>query len=113
MAFGKVYNANDLFQEWHKKLARIERAVKNKFEWMPRPVIFQSQAARNNFIEDDHIPFMREGVPILHLIDKEFLSTTSGWHTLRDNGDIIDMRTVMLFIKVIRVFLGEYLGLTI
>ena len=41
-------------------------------------------AARYLGIEDDHIPFLKKDVPILHLIPVPF---PQEWHTLADNGD--------------------------
>uniref|UniRef100_A0A2M4BT42 Glutaminyl-peptide cyclotransferase n=1 Tax=Anopheles marajoara TaxID=58244 RepID=A0A2M4BT42_9DIPT len=59
-------------------------------------------------IEDDHIPFLRRGVPILHIIPTPFPDV---WHKLEDNADIIDLPTVRNLIRVFRVFVAEYLHL--
>ncbi|XP_053677508.1 glutaminyl-peptide cyclotransferase-like [Anopheles nili] len=57
-------------------------------------------------IEDDHIPFLRRGVPILHVIPSPFPDV---WHKLEDNGDIVDVPTVRNLIKIFSVFVAEYL----
>ena len=48
------------------------------------------------------------GVPIVHLITHPF---PHAWHTLEDNGDIIDRDMVENFRKILTVFLHEYFGL--
>lgn len=42
-------------------------------------------------IDDDHAPFWRQGVSILHLIPSPFPST---WHTITDNFDSLDQNTI-------------------
>ncbi|XP_037124461.1 glutaminyl-peptide cyclotransferase-like a [Syngnathus acus] len=59
-------------------------------------------------IEDDHIPFLRRGVPVLHLIATPFPDV---WHTMDDTEENIHRPTVENLTKVIAVFLAEYLGL--
>ncbi|KAJ8941468.1 hypothetical protein NQ318_015947 [Aromia moschata] len=58
-------------------------------------------------IEDDHIPFLRKNVPVLHLISNPF---PDEWHTPGDNRDIVDMNTVENINKILRVFVAEYLN---
>ncbi|XP_058815820.1 glutaminyl-peptide cyclotransferase [Topomyia yanbarensis] len=60
------------------------------------------------YIEDDHIPFLRRNVPILHLIPTPFPDV---WHKLSDDGTAVDISTVQNLIKVFRVFIAEYLHL--
>uniref|UniRef100_A0A182INA0 glutaminyl-peptide cyclotransferase n=1 Tax=Anopheles atroparvus TaxID=41427 RepID=A0A182INA0_ANOAO len=57
-------------------------------------------------IEDDHIPFLVRGVPVLHIIPSPFPDV---WHKLEDNGDIVDLPTVNNLIKIFRVFIAEYI----
>ena len=59
-------------------------------------------------IEDDHIPFLRRGVPILHLIAHPFPRV---WHTTADNKTALDPVTIDNFNRVLRTFLVEYLHL--
>ncbi|XP_035910732.1 glutaminyl-peptide cyclotransferase [Anopheles stephensi] len=58
-------------------------------------------------IEDDHIPFLRRGVPILHIIPSPFPDV---WHKLEDDGDIVDVPTVRNMIRIFSVFVCEYLN---
>jgi glutaminyl-peptide cyclotransferase len=59
-------------------------------------------------IADDHVPFYKLGVPVLHCIPVPFPSV---WHTKHDNGDAIDKDTLMDLLKIFSVFAVEYLGL--
>jgi hypothetical protein len=57
-------------------------------------------------IEDDHIPFLERGVPVLHLIAVPF---PSGWHTLGDSAERLNAGTIANLLSVFRIFLAEYL----
>ncbi|XP_052899392.1 glutaminyl-peptide cyclotransferase-like [Anopheles moucheti] len=61
-------------------------------------------------IEDDHIPFLRRGVPVLHVIPHPFPDV---WHRLEDNGDIVDVPTVRNLIRIFSVFVIEYLHVSL
>lgn len=54
--------------------------------------------------------FAWKGVPILHLIPSPF---PKGWHTPDDNRDLIDPDTVEDLNKILRVFVAEYLHLSV
>jgi glutaminyl-peptide cyclotransferase len=57
-------------------------------------------------IEDDHLPFMRRNVPILHLIPVPFPEV---WHKIQDDRKAIDLATVENLLKILRIFVIEYL----
>ena len=59
-------------------------------------------------IDDDHKPFERKGVPILHIISSPFPSV---WHKMSDNARAIDRSTVEKLNMVLRIFVSEYLSL--
>lgn len=59
-------------------------------------------------IEDDHLPFLANGVPICHLIPSPFPAV---WHTMRDDASSIDYPTVHAWTMIMRIFVAEYLGL--
>jgi len=66
-------------------------------------------AGPNNFpVEDDHIPFLRRGVDILHLIATPFPKV---WHTLQDDASAVDLPTIEKLNKIFRIFVAEYLEL--
>ncbi|RCN39635.1 peptidase, M28 family [Ancylostoma caninum] len=59
-------------------------------------------------VEDDHIPFMTRGIPILHLISVPFPRV---WHTDADNEKALHYPTIYHVTSVIRVFVAKYLGI--
>lgn len=59
-------------------------------------------------VQDDHIPFLQRGVPVLHFITTPF---PSFWHTLDDTEENMHPPTVENLTKILAVFLAEYLGL--
>ncbi|XP_051537023.1 glutaminyl-peptide cyclotransferase-like [Myxocyprinus asiaticus] len=59
-------------------------------------------------VEDDHLPFLERGVPVLHMIATPFPSFL---HTMEDTGDQIHSHTVENLTKVLVVFLAEYFRL--
>nr|CAD7577175.1 unnamed protein product [Timema californicum] len=61
-------------------------------------------------IEDDHVPFMKRDVPVLHLIPYPFPSV---WHKQSDNLNAIDFTTCENLNKIFRVFVAEYLHLRV
>lgn len=61
-------------------------------------------------VEDDHIPFLRRGVPILHIIPSPFPEV---WHTFTDDRSAVDLVTVENLSRIFRVFLLEYLHITV
>ncbi|KAJ4936167.1 hypothetical protein JOQ06_017691 [Pogonophryne albipinna] len=58
-------------------------------------------------VQDDHIPFLHKGVPVLHVIATPF---PRFWHTLDDNEENMHRPTVVNLTKIMAVFLAEYLG---
>ncbi|RPD80409.1 hypothetical protein L226DRAFT_200042 [Lentinus tigrinus ALCF2SS1-7] len=59
-------------------------------------------------IEDDHIPFLRLGVDVLHVIASPFPRV---WHTLKDDASALDIPTMRRWNLILRVFMSEYLNL--
>ncbi|KAK4473842.1 hypothetical protein MN116_002625 [Schistosoma mekongi] len=57
-------------------------------------------------IDDDHIPFVEKGVPVLHLIPVPFPSV---WHKTDDNATIIDWDTSLDLLLLIELFVRTYL----
>nr|GAT49385.1 glutaminyl-peptide cyclotransferase [Mycena chlorophos] len=75
-----------------------------------RSFFFKRTNANANFggIGDDHVPFQRLGVDILHLITSPFPAV---WHTVRDDASALDMPTMRRWNILLRVFMAEYLNL--
>ncbi|KAH0622554.1 hypothetical protein JD844_024951 [Phrynosoma platyrhinos] len=63
---------------------------------------------RRHPVEDDHAPFLRRGVPVLHLIPSPFPRV---WHTMEDTEENLDKPTVDNLNKILQVFVLEYLHL--
>ncbi|XP_062861201.1 glutaminyl-peptide cyclotransferase-like a [Trichomycterus rosablanca] len=59
-------------------------------------------------VQDDHIPFLHRGVPVLHMIPTPF---PPFWHTLEDTEENIHRPTVENLTKILSIFLAEYLHL--
>lgn len=57
-------------------------------------------------IEDDHIPFVDRGVPVLHVIPTPFPPV---WHKDSDNRANIDFATVFNLFNIFKVFVAQYL----
>ncbi|XP_075464934.1 glutaminyl-peptide cyclotransferase-like protein isoform X2 [Ascaphus truei] len=57
-------------------------------------------------VEDDHIPFVRRGVPVLHVISTPFPAV---WHTTDDNEDNLHPPTIINLCRILVTFLSETL----
>ncbi|KAE8584874.1 hypothetical protein XENTR_v10021143 [Xenopus tropicalis] len=55
-------------------------------------------------VEDDHIPFLRKGVPILHVISTPFPAV---WHTHDDTEENLHRPTVINLCHILVTFLSE------
>ncbi|XP_011686772.1 PREDICTED: glutaminyl-peptide cyclotransferase-like isoform X2 [Wasmannia auropunctata] len=110
------YNYFKNTEKWHSLLLSTENklAQMRKFESYsynkPEQRYFQSYSF-NPHIEDDHIPFLKRGVPILHIIP---ISFPPFWHKsgpFSDNRHNIDLKTTENINKILRVFVASYLHL--
>jgi glutaminyl-peptide cyclotransferase len=52
-------------------------------------------------VEDDHLPFLRMGVPLIHVID---WTNFAEWHTKDDTLDIVSPEKIAAFLEVIMRF---------
>jgi len=90
--------------DWYDRLVSIEKSLRNQ-NYVSGRTIFNNRAI-NGGIEDDHIPFKRRGVPILHLIVAPFPKV---WHKTSDNRENLDFQKISHLNKILRVFVAEYL----
>jgi glutaminyl-peptide cyclotransferase len=67
-------------------------------------------AEYQGYIEDDHIPFLRSGVPILHLIPARF---PSKWHTKEDDFHHVDIEAVHKWAHILAVYVMESLEISL
>ena len=63
---------------------------------------------RSYVMQDDHIPFIARGVPVLHMIPARFPSV---WHTINDDGAHLDIPTVEDWALLTTAFAAEYMDL--
>jgi len=96
-------------QQHFNRMSRIEADLRRSNSLSGDHRIFQQQANYRAGIEDDHIPFLERGVPILHLIVTPFPSV---WHKAGDNANAIDWDDTEDLDKILRVFVAEYLQIT-
>ena len=72
-------------------------------------LVCQATRVQNMNIEDDHLPFLRRGVKIVHLIPYPFPTV---WHTRNDNLDAIDVDELDNFNRILNVFIADFFKLT-
>lgn len=104
MKFSKLERSTG---DWYDRLVAIERNLRRTDVITGGNTLFQDEFLPAG-IEDDHIPFKRRGVPILHLIAYPF---PRAWHKMGDNQDSLDFSQIADFNAILRVFLAEYLHL--
>ncbi|KAF6079183.1 glutaminyl-peptide cyclotransferase like [Phyllostomus discolor] len=95
---------------WFHRLKSIEKRLHrlNLLQSHPQEVMYFQPGEPPGSVEDDHIPFLRRGVPVLHLISTPFPSV---WHTPDDSEANLHPPTVHNLSRILAVFLAEYLGL--
>ncbi|XP_015598117.1 glutaminyl-peptide cyclotransferase isoform X2 [Cephus cinctus] len=109
------YNYFENTQRWYNVLVDAEntlarlRKLEDYSYGKPQQRYFQPYSIQAH-IEDDHIPFMRRNVPILHLIPYPF---PPFWHESGDNRSNIDLVTTENINRIIRVFVASYLRIDI
>ena len=57
--------------------------------------------------EDDHIPFLRAGVPSVDIIDLDHYSQSGKWHTAQDNLDAVSARSLQIVGDVVLAALPQ------
>ncbi|KFA60191.1 hypothetical protein S40285_07567 [Stachybotrys chlorohalonatus IBT 40285] len=76
-------------------------------QFMPETGL-QSKHFGRGYIEDDHVPFMKRGVEILHLIPSPFPQV---WHKMDDDGEHLDLPTVRDWARIVTAFTVEWLDI--
>lgn len=102
----KFYSFYPETEHWHQGLAHIERKLKSLGHVASNLPLHFLEKSTFGYIEDDHLPFLQRGVPILHLIPVQFPSV---WHTEQDDGSNLDFPTIETLSKVIIVATYAYL----
>jgi len=57
-------------------------------------------------IDDDHVPFHRRGIEVVHVIPNPF---PNEWHKRSDDKNALHMPTILNLIKIVQVFIFSYL----
>ncbi|XP_058798901.1 glutaminyl-peptide cyclotransferase-like [Phymastichus coffea] len=101
--------------KWYSLLSQAENTLASmrKFENYPygnRKRKYFQDVTITAGIEDDHLPFLRKNVKILHVIPYPFPDI---WHTARDNRNNINMSTIENVNKILRVFVASYLNMRV
>ncbi|XP_026769661.3 glutaminyl-peptide cyclotransferase-like a [Pangasianodon hypophthalmus] len=105
-----IVNHFDNTARWFDRLIAAERRLH-------RQGLLSSHRSEQNYfrkdvylgpVQDDHVPFLLRGVPVLHLISTPF---PPFWHTLQDTEENMHRPTVENLTKILAIFLAEYLHL--
>lgn len=97
------------FKNTHSAFRRMAAIKDENLSLMPyKGELFNTQEDRfldlnQPSIEDDHIPFLQAGVPILHLITFPF---PSYWHTLEDDFSNLDEKKIQSWAIILCEFLS-------
>ncbi|KAK4041540.1 hypothetical protein C8A01DRAFT_34378 [Parachaetomium inaequale] len=98
----------------YQNLAKVEERLRKLglLETKPRkPFLAESEKKEvryRGFVQDDHVPFMRRGVDILHIIPTPFPPV---WHTMDDDGAHLDVPTIRDWAKMVTAFVAEWMDL--
>ncbi|XP_021238570.1 glutaminyl-peptide cyclotransferase-like protein, partial [Numida meleagris] len=95
---------------WFLRLVAIEKRLRRLglLHASPHDQPFFRLSPAPGPVEDDHIPFLQRGVPVLHLIPLPFPWV---WHTVEDNEDNLHPPTVEDLCKILTAFVAEFLQL--
>uniref|UniRef100_A0A8D0EW63 Glutaminyl-peptide cyclotransferase n=1 Tax=Strix occidentalis caurina TaxID=311401 RepID=A0A8D0EW63_STROC len=95
---------------WFLRLVAIEQQLRQLglLHARPQDQPFFRLSPAPGPVEDDHVPFLQRGVPVLHLIPLPFPHV---WHTLEDTEDNLHPPTVEDLGKILMAFVAEFLQL--
>lgn len=93
-------------QRWHSFMSKIENKLKS-MSLIPTdlPRLFWERSSFHQ-IEDDHKPFLKKQVPILHVFPVKFPKV---WHTAKDDYSALDFPSIDAMNKIFQVFTYAYL----
>ncbi|XP_077862062.1 glutaminyl-peptide cyclotransferase-like [Saccoglossus kowalevskii] len=105
-----IYNFFSDTSDIYNQLMDIEKRLSAEELTARVSPYFVGSAHSPIFVEDDHVPFLEKGVPIVHIIPVPFPSV---WHTLADDEDALDYDTISKLNIIFQVFVSEYLLLNV
>lgn len=88
-----------------KVFASHKSAPKN---WLVDAEKSSAQIYQYGGIQDDHIPFLKRGVEVLHIIPNPFPNV---WHTKDDDGEHLHMETTKDWAGLVTAFVAEWMEL--
>ncbi|KAJ1474392.1 peptidase family M28-domain-containing protein [Baffinella frigidus] len=99
-------NTRGLFERLEQVEQRLRDAklLDNTPEGNPGAYFSSQHKGSRGGTSDDHVPFLRKGVPIVHLIPKPF---PSFWHTARDAANVLHFPSVADLSLILRVAVAE------
>ena len=100
----------------YSRIVKIEQKLNDLKLIEPIPTKSRTRYFRNSKslyswfggIKDDHIPFVKSGVPVVHIIPTPFPKV---WHKDSDNRQNIHFPTVNNLLKIFKIFVAQYLHL--
>ncbi|XP_067170496.1 glutaminyl-peptide cyclotransferase-like protein [Apteryx mantelli] len=95
---------------WFLQLVAIEKRLHRLglLRSHPREQMYFQPGPAPGPVEDDHVPFLQRGVPVLHLIPTPFPRV---WHTPEDTEANLDPPTAENLGKILAVFVADFLRL--
>ncbi|XP_064293442.1 glutaminyl-peptide cyclotransferase-like protein isoform X1 [Phalacrocorax carbo] len=95
---------------WFLRLVAIEQRLRRLglLHTPPQDQPFFRLSPAPGPVEDDHVPFLQRGVPVLHLIPTPFPPV---WHTLEDTVENLHPPTMEDLSKILVAFVAEFLQL--
>ncbi|KAM6395755.1 LOW QUALITY PROTEIN: glutaminyl-peptide cyclotransferase-like protein [Rhynochetos jubatus] len=95
---------------WFLRLVGIEQRLRRlgMLRARPRDPPFFRLTPAPGPVEDDHLPFLQRGVPVLHVIPVPFPAV---WHTLEDTEANLHPPTVEDLCRILGTFVAEFLQL--
>nr|QBF51279.1 glutaminyl-peptide cyclotransferase [Scylla paramamosain] len=107
----KFFNYFEETSPWYMRLVSYERRLREmQLLHARKNYIFQNRDLFHAGIQDDHIPFLKRGVPVLHLIPMPFPKV---WHKNTDREEALHYGTIESLNKLMRTFVADYLHLVL
>ena len=95
--------------KYSQELSRIEDSLLKQMSQDSDKKYFYDMCFKEDDIVDDHMPLLEHGMrQALHVISDPFPVT---WHTLEDNLEHLDQRTIMRINRIVRIFIAEYFNI--
>jgi len=101
-----IFNSESYFDH----LINIEMRLRDLVLLNSKEIYFvkNQYGSRDVIIGDDHIPFLKKGVKVIHMIPPLFPVV---WHQPTDTPDNLDYTTIFDLINILKVFIVELLSL--